>query len=53
MKFVHHCCGRVVSFVPLMVECGSDVWNLQIGANEDMLPRAIEEYGDRLFESLV
>jgi hypothetical protein len=48
MKFVHHSCGRVGAFVPLMVEFGADMWSLQIDANEDLLPGIIEEYGDRL-----
>jgi hypothetical protein len=48
MKFVHHSCGRVGPFVPLMVEFGADIWSLQIDANEDILPKIIDEYGDRL-----
>jgi hypothetical protein len=48
MKFVHHCCGRSAPFVPLMAKYGADLWNLQIDANEDILPGMIKEYGDRI-----
>jgi hypothetical protein len=53
MKFVHHCCGRSAVFVPLMVEYGADIWSLQIDANEDLLPKAIEEYGGQLLFDIV
>lgn len=48
LKFIHHSCGRNYTLVPLMIECGSDVWNLQIEANEDELMHVIEEYGDKI-----
>jgi hypothetical protein len=53
MTFVHHSCGRVGAFVPLMVEYGADVWSLQIDANEDLLPEIVEKYGDRLLFDIV
>jgi hypothetical protein len=49
MKFMHHCCGRSAPFVPVMVRYGADLWNLQIDANDDILPGMIREYGDRMF----
>jgi hypothetical protein len=52
MKFIHHSCGRSASFVPAMVEAGVDMWNLQFDANEDLLPKTIEKYGERLLFEL-
>lgn len=53
MKFVHHSCGRVGSFVPLMVEFGADMWSLQVDTNEDLLPEIVEEYGDQLLFDMI
>ena len=43
--FNHHCCGKVESFVPLMVEAGSDAWD---GQPINDLWALYHQYGDRL-----
>ncbi len=44
--FEHHSCGKVDSFLPLMIEAGIDSWEGQENANDKI--ELLRRYGDRL-----
>lgn len=43
-----HCCGCSETFVPEMIEAGSDIWQLQLNANPDII-KTMEKYKDKIF----
>jgi len=48
IRFMHHCCGEVTSFVPYMIEAGVDAWEVNFEAVEPKLMETIEKYGDQI-----
>ena len=54
IRFMHHCCGEVTSFVPYMIDAGTDSWEMNFEAVEPHLDECVEKYGDKiLFDAYI
>ena len=43
MLFIAHCCGNALDFVPYMVECGVDSWQMQPDASDPMIAKDLAQ----------
>jgi hypothetical protein len=43
MLFTAHCCGNALNFVPFMVECGVDSWQMQPDASDPMKAKELAD----------
>lgn len=48
MKYVHHSCGNITSLVPVMIECGVDIWQFNYEAVKGTILDTIRTYGDKI-----